>query len=435
MASSPASAFSRRTLAKTGVAAAAGLAASRIATSPASARQATEISFMNWDTVAGTPLEAALNAFEETTGITVNVQPAPTQDYTTRMRTLLASGSPPDIMRIDDDLVRGFAEANQLLDLTPMIEESGIDTSQYPEGLYSFTIQANGSHPAWVIGVQPRVLFLNVDMFEAAGVPLPPTSWSTDEWNWEDFLETAQALTDESEQQWGALVYGDNAYEQTFSVNNGVEGGIYSPDGTEFTLASEKGVEAVQWVTDLTCVHGVQPPWSQLQVDQARQQLFASGRVGMLFGAFGLVPYMKENVNDFEWDVAPVPARDARQQEGSLIVFTIPKDASNPEAAWQLLEFLASAEAGTTFAEEGYFIPILPEASERISAVEPPPGNIGLFAEAAEFQSSVSPTTYQERAEQIYRPQLDLVYNCEQSAADVLPPLKEEVEQALAGEN
>ncbi len=425
----------RRTLTKAGMTAAAGLAASQFATSPAVARQGGEISLMNWDTVEGTPLEAVITAFEEQSGITVNVQPAPTQDYSTRMRTLLASGEPPDIMRIDDDLVRGFAEANQLLDLTPMIEESGVDTAQFPEGQYGFTNQADGTHPAWVIGVQPRVLFCNVDMFEAAGVPLPPSTWTGENWTWEDFLETAQALTNEEEQQWGTLVYGDNAYEQTFSVNNGVEGGIYSPDGTEFTLASEKGVEAVQWVTDLTCVHGVQPPWSELQIDQARQQLFASGRIGMLFGAFGLVPYMKENVTDFTWDVAPVPAREAQEQEGSLIVFTIPKDASNPEAAWQLLEFLSSEEAGTIFAEQGYFIPILPAASAKISVLEAPPANIALFAEAAEHQSSVSPTTYQERAEQIYRPQLDLVYNCEQSAADVLPPLMEDVEQALAGDN
>jgi ABC-type glycerol-3-phosphate transport system substrate-binding protein len=140
-------------------------------------------------------------------------------------------------------------------------------------------------------------------------------------------------------------------------------------------------------------------------------------------------------VNDFTWDVAPVPARVEQKQEGSLIVFCIPKDASDPEAAWQLLEFLGSAEAGNIFAQQGYFIPIDPQASAQISEVEGPPQNISLFAEAAEYQSSVSPTTYQERAEQIYRPQMDLVYNCEQSAADVLPPLKEDVEQALADEN
>lgn len=426
--------FTRRTMAKIGVAATAALATTRTGTSAARAGQTSEISFMNWDVVSGTPLETALNAFEEETGISVNVQPTPTQDYTTRMRTLLASGSPPDIMRIDDDLVRGFAEANQLLDLNDFIEQSDIDTSEFPEALYRFPIQADGSHPAWVIGVQPRVIFYNVSMFEEAGVPLPPSTWTAEGWTWEDFLNTAQQLANPDAQQWGALIYGDNAYEQTFSVNNGVEGGIYSPDGTEFTLASEEGVEAVQWVTDLACVHEVQPPWSQIQQDQARQQLFASGRVGMLFGAFGLVPYFRDNVADFTWDVAPVPAKVKQDQEGSQIVFTIPKDAANKEAAWELLKFLSSEEAGRIFAEAGSFIPIRPEAASEISAANETPANIELFVEAAQHQSGVSPSAYQEQAEQIYRPQLDLVYNCEQSAAEVLPPLKDEVERALAGE-
>ena len=80
----------RRTLAKTSLGAAAGLAASRSLPHQAVARQGGEISFMNWDVVPGSPLETAINAFQDESGITVNVQPTPTQDYTTRMRTLLA---------------------------------------------------------------------------------------------------------------------------------------------------------------------------------------------------------------------------------------------------------------------------------------------------------------------------------------------------------
>ena len=337
-------------------------------------------------------------------------------------------------MRIDDDLVRGFAEANQLTDLTQFLEGSDIATDTYPKGMYDFPLMADGTRPGWVVGVQPRVIFYNASMFEELGVPLPPSTWTGEGWTWDDFLETARQLTDADAQRWGALVYGDNAYEQTWSVNNGVEGGIYSPDGSEFRLATDKGVEAVQWVTDLSCVHNVQPPWSQLQQDQARQQLFASGRLGMVFGAFGLVPYFRDNVTEFTWDVAPVPANVGQEQEGSLIVFCIPKDAANPEGAWQLLEFLSSRAGGDIFAENGYFIPIDPESAKLIAPTEQDPEHIGLFAEAAQHQSSVSPSAYQEQAEQIYRPQLDLVYNCEQQAADVLPPLKDQIEQALAGE-
>jgi multiple sugar transport system substrate-binding protein len=413
--------ISRRTLARTGITAAAGLAAIQTGVGRTHAKQDGEVTFMNWDAVPGTPLEMALNMFQEETGISVNVQPAPTEDYTTKMRTLLASGSPPDVMRIDDDLVRGFAEANQLLDLGEMLEGSNINTDEFTEPLFTFPIQADDSRPAWVIGTQPRVFFYNVDMFEELGVPLPPSTWTAEGWTWDDFLETAKQLTDASEQRWGALIYGDNAYEQTFSVNNGVEGGIYSPDGAEFTLATDKGVEAVQWVTDLTCVHEVQPPWSQLQQDQAANQLFAAGRIGMMFSPLGFTAYLRENVSDFTWDVAPVPAKVDQTQEGSLIVFCIPQDAANPEAAWQLLEFLGGPEAGQIFAETGYFVPVWAEAGAALQPGEEPPAHIDLFAEAARHNTVVSTNAVgQGLARQIYRPELDRVFNCEASAEEVL---------------
>lgn len=388
---------------------------------------------MNWDPIEETPLATAIQAFQDQRGTTVNVQPTPTQDYETRMRTLLASGSPPDVMRIDDDLVRGFAEANQLLDLTSMIERDAVDTAAFTEELFSFTTQANGTHAAWVIGTQPRVIYYNKTAFEETGATLPPTTWTQENWTWDTFLETAKQLTVPDE-RWGALIYHDTAYEQTFSVNNGLEGGIYSPDGTSFTLADPQGIEAVQWATDLTCVHEVQPPWSQLQQDGAANQLFVGGRVAMMLATFGQVPYYQANVSDFTWDVAPVPAKVAQRQEGSLIVFCIPKDAKNPEGAWELLKFLAEAEAATIFAETGFFIPALKDATSLIKASEKPPASIALFTEASAHQASVTPTTNQLRAEQVYRPQLDLVYTCEKSAEEVLTSVREQVESALAGD-
>lgn len=134
--SSRSSRFTRRTAVQGGAAIAAALAGATTGAARslgATAQDAQAISFMNWAVVEDTPLATAIQAFQEQSGVTVTVQPAPTQDYETRMRTLLASGAPPDIMRIDDDLVRGFAEANQLLDLTPYIEQDGIDPALYTE--------------------------------------------------------------------------------------------------------------------------------------------------------------------------------------------------------------------------------------------------------------------------------------------------------------
>lgn len=431
MTKSTAPSFTRRTLAKTGAAAAAGLAASRLSVPQTSAKQNGEVTFLNWSALEGTPFPAALKAFQETTGITVTVQPTPTTDYETKFRTLLASGSPPDVMRINDNYVRDFAVAGQLLDLKPFIKSS----DPYIESLFTFPITPEGTHPAWSIGNNPRAIFYNVSMFEEAGILPPPGNWTSENWSWDDFLETAKQLTDADAQRWGALIYHDLGWEQTWVVNNGLEAGIYSEDGTKFTFADPQGIEAMQWVADLTCKHGVQPPWSMLQQDEAANQLFAGGRVGMMFGTLGFTTYLRQNVKDFTWDVAPVPAKVNQMQEGSLIVFCIPKDARNPEAAWQLLEFLAGPEAGKIFAEAGYFVPVWEEAGSAIRPGDEPPAHIGIFTEAAQHNTVVAPNAVgQNVAAQIYRPQVDRVWSCEASAEEVLVSVREQVEETLVTE-
>jgi ABC-type glycerol-3-phosphate transport system substrate-binding protein len=153
----------------------------------------------------------------------------------------------------------------------------------------------------------------------------------------------------------------------------------------------------------------------------------------MMFNTLGFTTYLRENVSDFSWDVTPVPAKVAQQQEGSLIIFCVPKDAANPDAAWELLEFLSGQQGGEIFAEAGYFVPIWEEAGAALQPGELPPAHIGLFADAATYNTVVSTNAVgQGLARQIYRPQLDLVWTCEKSAEEVLTSVRQEVEDTLA---
>ena len=341
--------------------------------------------FMNWDAIEDTPLEAVIQEFERQTGNTVEVIPTPGSggDYETKVRTMLAGGTVPDIMRTNDDYVRYYSVKDQILDLTPYIERDGVDQGDYFDSIWNFSTQPTGNYTGWSLGSQPRLIYYNIDMFEEAGVALPPRDWVAEGWTWDDFLETARQLTIEGE-RWGALVYDDTGYEQTFSVNNGEESGIYAEDGETFTLSSDKGIEAIQWVTDLTCEHGVQPEWGLVTPDDAGENLFVQGKVGMIFRTQGTLDYFRRNITDFAWDVAPVPARENQLTEGSLIVFTIPKAAENPECAWELLNFMAGPEGSKIFASMGAFIPAYRESAELIAAGEDDatryPENIGLFS-------------------------------------------------------
>src|SRR5919202_2844016 len=118
-----------------------GIALASTSGASSSARASKEITFMNWDIVTGTPFETAIKAFQQKTGISVIVQPAPTSDYDTKMTTVLAGGNPPNVMRINDNYVRQFSVANQLMDLTPFLKASGINPKDYFPYIFNFPRQ------------------------------------------------------------------------------------------------------------------------------------------------------------------------------------------------------------------------------------------------------------------------------------------------------
>ena len=139
---------------------------------------------------------------------------------------------------------------------------------------------------------------------------MPPGTWTRENWTWDNFLETAKALTIEDE-RWGALLYKDTSCETIYTVNNGEPTGIYSEDGTQFTLANPNAVAGMQWVADLTCVHGVQPPWGDLSQDNAQNQHFVSGKVSMLSSTYGFAAYANQNATTSPGR-SPRPGRSRR---------------------------------------------------------------------------------------------------------------------------
>ncbi|WP_152365999.1 ABC transporter substrate-binding protein [Microlunatus speluncae] len=420
--------ISRRTFVGAGGAAAAGLLAGCSGSGGGGGGGGSKsMTFLNDSDIKDNPFGKAIEAFQQQSGISVEVQPVPS-DYDTKFRTVLSGGKPPDLIKINDDYVRGMSATGALLDLAPLIERDKLDVSHFPENLLNFPKQADGRHTAWVIAHSPRLIYYNVDMFKAAGVDLPPTTWSADGWTWDDFLATAKALTVPGE-RFGGLIYLDTGYEQTWAINNGSPTGIFAADGSTFTLAEPQAAEALQWATDLTCTHKVQPAWGDLQSTNADLQLFAQGKLGMMFSQFSTLPYTSQNAKGFTFDVAPPPAGPAGQlTESSVVTYSIPAKAENPDAAWELLKFLTSEEGGTFFVEGNMWLSM---DDRPLAKLAEPPAHVGLFVDAVDHSTLPNQTQNTLGARQIYRPMLDEVYNCNAKAADVLTAAKPRVDESL----
>jgi multiple sugar transport system substrate-binding protein len=388
-----------------------------------------KVVLMNWEALDGSPLEPVLKQFTADTGIQVEYQFAASgSDYWPKTRAVLGSNNPPDVMRIDDDFLPYYASTGKLQDLRDDISSAGMKAGDYYDAVYNSTVQQDGSIPAWSLGIQPRVIFYNKTMFKEAGVPTPPSTWSGKGWTWDDFVKAAQKLTVKNK-RWGADVVDDSAFETLYTVNNGGEG-RWTKDGKGFALADPPGQEAVQWVADLTCKHGVQPAWSELSQSGRGAEMFAAGQIGMIERASSFVDYFRSNAKGFDWDIAPVPAGPADQiTQGNQLVFAIPKAAANKDAAWKLLQYLTTAKGADQFAKAGAFVPGLKSSAQLAGkpTAGKPPASIPLVLDAADHSFRSGRVENIEEAIGIYRPALDPVKNCQAKASDVLPKVKPDV--------
>ncbi|WP_159001469.1 extracellular solute-binding protein [Streptomyces sp. SBT349] len=389
------------------------------------------ITLMNWEALDGSPYPTVFSDFERSSGKSIDYQFAASgSDYWVKIRTVLGASNPPDLIRIDDDFVASYAATGRLHDLRPYLSDSGLSESDYFPTVFNNTRQPDGAVVGWSLGIQPRVIFYNRTMFEEEGIPLPPTTWTDEGWTWDDFVSAATALSIPNE-RWGACVLDDSGFEMIYTVNNGGTG-RWSRDGRSFTLADRPDAEGFQWVADLTCAHDAQPPWSELQQSGRGAELFAAGQIGMIQRVSSFVNFFRENVQDFEWDIAPVPGNLSQRTYGNQLVFAIPEAAANKDAAWELLRYLTTLEGASVFAEEGAFVPGLRAAADRITAsADGTPAHLDLVLAAADNAVLPGRVVAAQQALQVYRPALDDVRNCQDTAPEVLDGMRSEIEEII----
>lgn len=430
------STLTRRTLLATS-----GLAASAIALggcakgddkiSAGAAAGSASISTAAWDDSVGDLLKGPIAAaFSKKTGIAVRPQASvPFADYQTRFRTLLAGGQPPDVMRLNDDFMPEISDKKLAADLAPHFTKSALKEDDFFP-IFTWSKLPSGQR-GLVVASQVRVLFYNKTMFQKAGVTLPPSDWTADGWSWDDFLAAAKALTKGSD-QFGAAIVGDTGYEEIWSRNNGGPG-TYSEDGKKFTLADPLGVEAVQWVADLSLKHKVQPSWGDLKPDQAAERMFVAGKLGMILNTSSSVAYYNENVTDFEWEIAPIPAKVHQYQQGSIVLYIIPESGKQQDDAWEYLNYAIGEDGGRMVAEAGVAVPVNKKAAESLKSPGKYPKNIDLLVSGSEQSKIVNYTKASSQAVSLYRPQLERVYTGEITAQKALSGIRGQVEAALNG--
>jgi multiple sugar transport system substrate-binding protein len=334
---------------------------------PAPAAADAAVTFAFW----GDPAEAA--AYEEVIatfqdrgdGIRVEAQYTPGKDdYRKRVSTAFSGGKPPDVFLINYREYGQYASSGALEPLGPRLDASDAIAE---EDFYELPLDAFRSPDGELVcipqNISSLVVYYNVDLFEAAGLPLPTAGWTLD-----DFVAAAETLTQDTDGDGTVDVHGlvtESSLVRYAPFIWGAGGEIVDdPDRpTRLTLDTPEAREAIEWFVSLGASgHDVVPSEAEALAEDDLSR-FMNGRAAMLFQSRRVVPTLRE-IDGFRWDVAPLPQGDEPAGVLHSDAFCMSAAAEDKDAAWAFIEYAVGPEGQEILAQTGRTVPSLKAVAE-----------------------------------------------------------------------
>ncbi len=356
-----------------------------------------ELVLMHWSGGGGQQeddiVEASIRAFEERNpGVRVKrINPGDSGQYFTKLQTMMAAGTPPDVFYMDFGRMAPFAQAGQLEELDRWFEAEA--ASEAPDALPvedffapavdAFRLQDGRMGEGPLYGVPKDFttvgIYWNRDLFDRAGATHP-----TDDWTWDDFAEAARridALDDATGAElvtWPFVLRG-YLWSRAAGIVDDAE------DFGQLTLTDEATRRALRELRDWRFGEdGFLARAEAEGIDPG--SLFLSGRIGMV-GPFGrwVVPSYR-SIEDFEWDFAPLPRGEARANVIATIAWSMSSRSKHPEESWRLLKWLTGPESQAAQSRLGLAIPTLRSVAGSDAFIDPdlPPRNDRAYLDAVD---------------------------------------------------
>lgn len=142
--------------------------------------------------------EAVVEAFNDANpGIHLTLTVVDNTEAATTLATRIAANDAPDI--IGPVGIRGLQSfGDQLLDIGPYIESSGVDLSEIPQALID-AYNVNGVQIGIPMAVYPSFIYYNKTLFDEADLAYPPheigEQYEGQDWTWDAVRDLAMLLT------------------------------------------------------------------------------------------------------------------------------------------------------------------------------------------------------------------------------------------------
>ncbi len=267
-------------------------------------------------------------------------------DYHTKLLTMIAGGSAPDVMRISSQFFYDFLDAGGLLELTDIAKKNNFDLpSFYQQGLEENSFNGKLYGIPW--GTAPIYMLLNLKMFEDAGIPLPAYDWT-----WDDFESIVKKLTkgEGQNKQYGfAMEIQADLYPMLpFIWANG--GQFLDEARQKFMLDKPEAYQAIQRVANLY-QQGYMPKETLLVATQTESvpRWFINNKLAMFQGTAANILTIQNAGTPFEAWPMPSSKNSTHTTVVKSNTIGISPQSKNLDAAWKFVSYLRGDEGESMY--------------------------------------------------------------------------------------
>jgi ABC-type glycerol-3-phosphate transport system substrate-binding protein len=312
-------------------------------------QEAVELTFVGPEPPeAMAPVIAAFEASHA--NITVQYEQVPFLDLNSVIQSRVGGGdTDPDVYTADQPRTAALVDRGLLLDLTDSIGDisdvvlqAGIEASSVDGRLYSLPISTS-----------TQALFVNVDLLEAAGLPIPPLDVDQ-RMTWEE-IKTSAAAAQAAGAEWGVLLDQVNRYYQLQPLPESAGGGSgIGPGQLDLDITNDGWVKAMEYYGSLF-EEGLSPrgiPSTQTQ------DLFGNGQVAYFIGGVWWQGKW-DGTEGLNWAMAPHPYFEGGEAVTPTGAWSwgVSPSSDNIEEAIEFIRYAALTTEGALAAMEGYPLP------------------------------------------------------------------------------
>ncbi|SDT22590.1 ABC transporter substrate-binding protein [Microlunatus soli] len=270
--------LTRRGLLRTGGAALATGVGSSVLTGcgggGAGSSDAVELSFMYWGSAfEKKAIDSMLQKFDDSHDkIDATAKFVPTSNYDTKMSSIVAAKTPPDVAYLSGSQLYDFAGKGLILNLFPYLKKYPALGDRLPSSYFWYGKDKLAANQL-AQGVQ--ILYYNSDLFGKAGLDPAPFTVDT-AWSWDDFVEAATKLTLDDQgrnpsqsgfdpkkvRQYGTIA--PTGGSPLYALLRSAGADFINDDGTKYAMDSAAAITVIKNVQDLIYKHRVAPTPAQL---------------------------------------------------------------------------------------------------------------------------------------------------------------------------